>query len=80
MELYDIIWKDTFVEKLDVKHRVATDEVEEILFGEPLIRFWQKGQVAGEDLYLAYGQTDAGRYMVVFFIRRQQLCPFRRET
>ena len=27
-----------------------------------------QGQVEGEDVYAAYGQTDGGRYLVVFFI------------
>jgi len=68
--LQEIVWKTTIVEKLAVKHGVTTDEVEEVLFGRPLIRFWEKGRVRGEDLYLAYGQSEAGRYLVVFFIRK----------
>lgn len=70
MELYEILWKSQYVEKLAAKHGVMTDEVEEVLFGRPHIRFWEKGKVRGEDLYLAYGQTDAGRYLVVFFVRK----------
>jgi uncharacterized DUF497 family protein len=42
------------------------------LFSRPHIRKSQKGQVKGEDLYVAYGKTDAGRYLVVFFIRKNQ--------
>jgi uncharacterized DUF497 family protein len=26
--------------------------------------------VEGEDVYVAYGQTDAGRYLSIFFIRK----------
>lgn len=70
MELYEILWKSQYVEKLAAKHGVMTDEVEAVLFGRPHIRFWEKGNVRGEDLYLAYGQTDAGRYLVVFFVRK----------
>ncbi|MBI1765911.1 MAG: BrnT family toxin [Acidobacteria bacterium] len=70
MELYEILWKSQYVEKLAAKHGVMTDEVEEVLFGRPHIRFWEKGKVCGEDLYLAYGQADAGRYLVVFFVRK----------
>lgn len=68
MVLYDVIWKEQFVEKLDIKHDVTTDEVEQILFGEPHIRKAQKGHVKGEDVFAAYGQTDEGRYLIVFFI------------
>lgn len=70
MDIYEVIWRNRFVEKLFDKHNVSTDEVEDVLFGRPFIRFWEKGQTAGEDLYLAYGQTNAGRYLVVFFIRK----------
>jgi len=72
MQLHEIIWKDRFVEKLEVKHSVNTDEVEEVLFGNPHVRRAQKGRIKGEDLYAAYGQTEGGRYLIVFFIRKEQ--------
>jgi len=28
----------------------------------------KRGHVDGEDVYLALGQTDAGRYLSVFFV------------
>jgi uncharacterized DUF497 family protein len=70
LDIYEVIWRNQFVEKLAAKHNVSIDETEEVLFGNPFVRFWEKGKTAGEDLYLAYGQTDAGRYLVVFFIRK----------
>jgi uncharacterized DUF497 family protein len=70
LNIYYILWKEEIIEKLHVKHNIVTDEVEEVLFGKPLIRFWEKGKVAGDNLYIAYGQTDAGRYLVVFFIQK----------
>jgi uncharacterized DUF497 family protein len=70
MRLNEVIWKDYFVDKLAVKHSVSTDEAEEVLFGKPHVRRVQRGRVKGEDLYSAYGQTDAGRYLIVFFIRK----------
>lgn len=72
MRLYDVIWLDRFVEKIVDKHRVTTDEVEEVLFARPHIRMAEKGQVKDENLYVAYGQTVAGRYLIVFFIRKRQ--------
>ena len=72
MRLYEVIWKDKFIDKLEVKHGVSTDEVEEALFGKPHVRRAQKGHVKGEDLYAAYGQTDSGRHLIVFFIRKEQ--------
>lgn len=72
MQLHEIIWKDRFIDKIEAKHGVSTDEVEEILFGKPHVRRAQKGRVRGEDLYAAYGQTAGGRYLIVFFIRKEQ--------
>ena len=72
MQLYEVIWKDTFVEKIAVKHRITTDEVEEVLFSEPHVRLVEKGRVKDEHLYVAYGQTATGRYLVVFFIHKRR--------
>ncbi|MDQ3062149.1 MAG: BrnT family toxin [Acidobacteriota bacterium] len=71
MQLNEVIWKDYFVDKIEVKHGVSTNEVEEVLFSKPHVRRAQKGHVKGEDLYTAYGQTDSGRYLIVFFIRKE---------
>jgi uncharacterized DUF497 family protein len=68
--LHDIIWRERFLLKIVAKHGVTADEVEEVLFTKPHVRLAEKGQVKGEPLYVAYGQTAAGRYLVVFFIRK----------
>ena len=31
----------------------------------------KRGHVEGEDVYLALGQTDAGRYLSVFFVYKK---------
>jgi uncharacterized DUF497 family protein len=72
MRLYEVIWKDQFVNKIEQKHQVSTDEVEQVLFSWPHVRQAQTGRVKGEDLYVAYGQTEAGRYLLVFFLRKRQ--------
>ena len=68
MYIERIIWFPKTVDKLAWKHGVIPQEVEEILFDHPLYRKIQKGHVPGEDLYAALGQTDAGRYLIIFFI------------
>lgn len=68
MRLYEVIWKERFVNKIESKHQIEIDEVEEILFSNALFRRAQKGRVRGEDLYVAYGQTERGRYLIIFFI------------
>lgn len=71
MKLYDVIWKERFVDKIADKHGITTDEIEEVLFSNPHVRLAEKGRVEGENLYVAYGQTGIGRYLVVFFIRKR---------
>jgi uncharacterized DUF497 family protein len=80
MILRDIIWKERFAEKLHWKHGVTTEEVEEVLFSRAYARKIEKGRVSGEDLYMAYGRTQAGRYLVILFIlkARRRHFPSRR--
>ena len=68
MRIDDIIWLPQTIDKLAWKHHVTPEEVEEVLFGNPLYRRVQRGHIPGEDLYAALGRTDAGRYLIVFFI------------
>ena len=68
MRIEEIIWLDAIIEKLAVKHRVDSNEVEEVLRHQPKFRFVEKGDRKGEDVYLALGRTDAGRYLAVLFI------------
>lgn len=68
MHISDIYWLPAVVEKLHEKHAVDPVEVEEIFDGQPRFRRQERGKVRGEDLYVALGQTEAGRYLAVFFI------------
>ena len=70
MQIDEIIWQQQFVEKLAIKHGVEKTEVEEVLSNHPRFRFVSKGKRVGEDVYSAMGQTDAERYLIVFFIRK----------
>ena len=70
MKIYNVLWKEKFVDKLETKHQVSTDEVEQVLFGKPHVRREKRGKVKGENLYTAYGTTDAGRYIIIFFIHK----------
>lgn len=70
MKIEEVVWLEAIVEKLAVKHRVTPYEVEAVLFDQPKIRFRQKGNRIGEDVYFAFGRTDAGRYLTVLFISK----------
>lgn len=70
MVISQIIWKDQFIEKLSAKHGVSVAEAEEVLCSKPHIRKVGKGNVKGENVYAAFGQTIGGRYLVIFYIRK----------
>ena len=70
MFIDDFVWLPDIVEKLEAKHRVSQDEVEEVFFATPKYRFVESGHRPGEDVYSAGGQTDSGRYLMVFFIHK----------
>ncbi len=71
MYIDDFIWLQNIVDKLEVKHHVTQDEAEEVFFNRPKYRFVESGYRKGEDVYSACGLTDAGRYLIVFFINKQ---------
>ncbi|OIO89961.1 MAG: hypothetical protein AUK03_13760 [Anaerolineae bacterium CG2_30_64_16] len=71
MYIDDFIWLPDIVEKLIVKHGVTQDQAEEVFFDRPKYRFAEGGHRPGEDVYAAFRQTDAGRYLVVFFIHKR---------
>jgi uncharacterized DUF497 family protein len=71
MKINHIIWYRKFVEKLWDKHRVEVHEAEEALQNHRRVRRVKQGHVEGEDVYLALGQTDAGRYLSVFFVYKK---------
>ena len=69
MYIDDFIWLEEIVEKLERKQNVSMDEVEEVFENKPGFRYVSKGRRnKDENLYAAYGQTEAGRYLTVFFI------------
>ena len=71
MRIAGILWLDQVVDKLASKHSVETYEVEELLSNQPKFRFAAKGDRPGEDVYLGLGQTDGGRFLVVYFIYKR---------
>jgi hypothetical protein len=71
MKVTGIIWLRDVVDKLSWKHNVTTDEVEETFSDSPRYRFIESGDVEGENLYTALGQTEAGRYLTVYFVHKK---------
>ena len=71
MEILDIILTDDVLDKIIWKHNISELELRQVINNQPSIRFMEKGKVKGENLYVALGTTDAGRYVSVFFIMKK---------
>jgi uncharacterized DUF497 family protein len=71
MNINGLMWLRDIIEKLEQKHSVKQQEVEEIFASKPHIRYAEKGHRSGEDAYAAFGQTKAGRFSVVYFVYKK---------
>ena len=67
MEIAACTWPEETTKILQRKHNIDQDEVEEIFVNDPRFRLVEEGHRAGENIYAAFGQTEAGRYLLVFF-------------
>ena len=71
MKISSIILLEEIVEKISAKHHVGLDEVREVLNTSSHFRFVEKGYRRGENVYSALGQTDSGRYLIIFFVHKK---------
>jgi hypothetical protein len=56
VQIHGFIWREDIIEKLERKHSVTPNEVEQIFTGEPRFLRKERGKVEGEDLYNALGK------------------------
>jgi uncharacterized protein len=68
MNITGFIWMRHVVDKLAFKHHVTIYEVEEMFSRKPKFLFVEKGKRKKENVYMALGQTHAGRYLTAIFI------------
>ncbi len=69
MNIKSFIWLSDVIDKIESKHGVTVEEVEEAFGPSTIYRRGPRGRKRrGEDVYKAYGQTEAGRYLFVAFI------------
>lgn len=71
MKITGLIWLAEVVEKIQEKHGVSQQEAREIFDRHPWFRFVEKGHRRGENVYAALGQTESGRYLVIFFVYKK---------
>ena len=53
MYIDNFVWFMSVVDKLNAKHHITQDEVEEVFFGRPQFRFVEAGLRRHEDVYAA---------------------------
>jgi uncharacterized DUF497 family protein len=70
MYINELVWIPEIVMKLVTKHNITPEEIEAVFLSRPHFRFHEKGRVESEHMYTALGQTEAGRYLIVFFIMK----------
>ena len=68
MKIIGIIWYEKIIEKLEKKHNVQQYEVREVLGNNPVFRYVENGLQPNENVYAAFGRTNSGRYLIIFFI------------
>lgn len=71
MKVTGYIWLDDIVDKLERKHDVFPQEVHAVFRNQPKFRFVEKGHRPNENVYMATGQADSGRYLIIFFIYKR---------
>jgi uncharacterized DUF497 family protein len=71
VKITGFIWLDEIVEKIETKHQVEQHEVQELFAGGPQFRRVERGHREGEHVYSAAGQTDTGRYVVVYSVYKR---------
>jgi uncharacterized DUF497 family protein len=69
-DIEEVVCDDEVVEKCERKHNVDLTEISETLDNDPQIHFVEYGNREGEDVYVAEGRTNSGRYLKIFFIRK----------
>lgn len=68
LKIIGIIWHEKIIEKIEQKHNVQQYEVREVFDESPIFRYVEKGLQPNENIYAALGQTNSGRYLIIFFI------------
>jgi uncharacterized DUF497 family protein len=64
MKIGNITWDDDTADHIS-RHAVSPEEVEEVLFNDSDLPRIMRGK---ENRYLAYGKTNAGRFLLVVMI------------
>ena len=62
-QIEGFLWEEWVIDKLDWKHGIDSQEVEESFFNPPY-----KVRRTADNKYLLYGRSESGRYLFVVFV------------
>jgi uncharacterized DUF497 family protein len=68
IKIIKLIWLNNIVAKIQKKHNVALTEVEEFFQNKPKFRRGPKGNHIKENIYYAFGRSNANRLLFVVFV------------
>lgn len=68
MRINYIVCPEYIEDKLESKHLITVREARQVLLNNARIRFAEKGNTPGDDVYVAFGQSFGGRYLAVYFV------------
>ena len=71
MKIDGIIWLRDIADKLEFKHNVTMEEVEETLNNRPKFRFVEKDERKNKDVYITLNQTNSKRLLSILFIYKK---------
>lgn len=71
MKITGLLWLEDLVDKIAQKHAVKQSEIRELFDNRPLLRFVER-VIAWGRMCTRRSGTDAGRYLVVFFIHKKK--------
>ena len=68
IKIIKLIWLNNIVVKIQKKHNVTLTEVEEFFLNKPKFRRGPKGNHIEENIYYAFGRSNANRLLFVVFV------------
>lgn len=67
LRIVGCVWPEGIAQQVHQRHNIEPDEVDEVFTDRPHFRLVEESFRPGEAVYVALGQTGAGRYLAVFF-------------
>ena len=68
MRLIGSLWPEGTAQQVHQQHNIEPDEVDDVLTRQPHVRCVEETHRPGEHVYAAFGQTEAGRYLMILFV------------